>query len=670
MVQHPEGVLNDLPVEILDIIMQNLDIPSLLSLGKTNCVLRCVVQRNMVPPATLDRMTSYSEFVVDPGAPVTLVPAVASAAWTPKFTSIIYTAKRDEENQFLDDMRGLSALISRFDFGCLKLLRVRIAFNDTDLEKFQQLERKYKKDWREVLCRLLATAVSAGCTRIEVSNGRLPGPIRGGFGIVWYGLGLFERLRQNIESIWAQFNYNPLPPTTLGTKSLVLKTPFFLSPRFILDTVEDLQPASHTVEHLTISPPDDPSNSDFEIDDWMWTIFTASLRFPHLKSLTIKLPVHNAELRRRTLLQFLSYHPNITTLAIELGCSWEDFSTGSWRPIDEDRPILPRLEFLETQAMLIPWFVSVISRGRKQATFLRLLRGEKWQPPLKSIRILTNDLVENGASLDNAFLSLNGFLPRNPTNIPWCPFLILQINFKPGFWTEYITDNGIGGSSIAHSESRITNLTLEIDSSADAGSPLGVELSLIKDWLAVFPKLVDLEILGRPFDCSATNERLCEVIVGGCLGLKKLRFNSTVMHLGRGEWEAQWFRGRSTSAILYRRIIPYNGDTRPPGGGLVWVDYKFVFDASPATAVFNVSGVYHRDRESDALPGCKMRHRTEDKTVGKPSHRRQQPHYVQRTGVIRTLLAKIALGIVEVLHACGLFKVAKTHRRPDFIFDP
>lgn len=529
MAQEARVTLTDLPVEILDAILENLDIPSLLALGKVSHSLSYVVLHRTVPPAILERLSSHSEFTISPDASVTLIPAVAAVVWTPKVKSITYLAERDEERHFLDDMRGLSVLLSRLAPGSLESLRVRIAFDYTNADKARLLYDSKRGDWPKVLSRLLEAAISACCNQIEISNGRLPGSIRESFSIRWRGPSIFARLWENARTRLRQYRYKPPPPTALGSKTLVFETPLFFTDYCIVRTMKDLRRASRTIQHLTISPPEDPYRS-FKCDDWTWVMFAISMRLPHLTSLTLKLS-SGTEMSRGSLFEFLSHHPNITFLVLDFSPRQRGVSRFVPSPEDE-YPILPKLESLEARPQFIPWIVSFTARARK--------RGKRWQPSLTSVRILTKNIgpSDGGASLDEAILSLNTLLPPDDPDavdsaiLSQCPSLTLEMNFEAGFWIQWIRARATRSSP--HAESRITDLILAFDASAGTWSPLGVNIRLVGDWLAVFPKLRHLEILGQPFSYPQMNERLCEDISDACSrSLRTLKFNDSVRGLAR-----------------------------------------------------------------------------------------------------------------------------------------
>lgn len=545
MTPDTRAMLSRLPVEILDVIMDSLDTPSLLALGKVTPVLCRVMLRRILGPDALEQMFSRSELMIGPGAPTMLVPAIASAPWLPKITTISYFAARDDTHHFIDDVRGLSILLSQLIPGTLEILRLEITVDQTLLsmqrcgaEHPRMPNSEEKQVWVEALVQLMGGAISAGCSRIEISNGPLPGYM------YWHnspprsfsdGRSVVSRFLHGVAKPFVQ--YKRPAPTTLGLKSLTFSTGLFFMDSFLSHTLELLHRASGTIQHATISP---SADHNLECSYWTWWKLSTFMRLPHLRSLVFRMP-SGTLLSQGHLLKFLSNHPNITFLTVDFYLTWTNVDE-VLVSVKDDHPVLPKLEILEAWPQFISWLVPLLLHDREQGSFRTLFGGQRRSPSLKSVRILTRGYVawdKPGRSLDNAILAPNILLSRGSDSTnedsdimsPRYPFLVLQINFKASFWIRWLRSRAIPHNALA--KSKITNLTLDIDSPADLLSDSPAPIPIIADWLAVFPSLRELVILGQPFTNQSVNERLCEAIVEKCRRLRKLRFNDNVILLPR-----------------------------------------------------------------------------------------------------------------------------------------
>ncbi|KAF9448397.1 hypothetical protein P691DRAFT_800891 [Macrolepiota fuliginosa MF-IS2] len=501
--------MNDLPVEIHDAIMDNLDVSSLFSLGKVSRTLGHIVLRRTIPPAALEHICSHSEFVIAPDAPVTLIPAVTAAVWALKITTITYVVEREQEFRFLDDMRGLAILLSQLP-GSLESLKVRIAFNYTR----HQLQDSRKGDWPKTLGRLLGVAVSTGCNRIEMSYGPLPDLIRMGYSPPFYGPNALSRLWGNIRFRFMQINYKPLSQTTHATmKAVVFETPLFFTNSFMLRTIKNLQRVPCTIQHLTISPPAG-SYRHFNCDPRTWAMFSSSVHLPHLTSLILKIASDTSVMTYDTLFEILSRHPNITFLTL-------DFFPWTWgvtvpEAAKKRNSILPKLETLEAQPQLISWLLPLTTHSGKRAL---IGHGRAWRRPLKSVHILTS-YPAHVQALDSAILDLSVLFcsddgtSNSSSSSPPIPVIDirLEMNVQSWYWREWIR---------GHAEYGITNLTLVVNLKADPLFFLGV--------LRGFPELECLEFLGQPFGHPTLDEELYRGITNGCPRLKTLKFNGNVI---------------------------------------------------------------------------------------------------------------------------------------------
>ncbi|KAF9448377.1 hypothetical protein P691DRAFT_775441 [Macrolepiota fuliginosa MF-IS2] len=372
MIQEIRATLIDLPVEIFDLIVDELDSRSFLTLARVSRALGQIVLQRMVPATTIDHINFHSELIIGPGAPVTILPAVAASLWTPKITAITYSVQRNEEGHFLDDIRGLSIILFRLPPGSLKSLKVKVAFGHPRPTGRQQLDVSDRGNFQKILGRLLSVAVSIACSRIEISNGRFR--IDGGYSISMQcdGSNVFSRLWDDVKFRFRQFHYRTPPPTTLGTRILILETPlFFIDGEFMRRTIKDLRRASRTIQHLTISLPH--SHDHGPSGEMMWGFFRLSVRLPHLTSLVLK-SRNDTKMSWSILSEFLSHLPNVTSLTLDFSPRLGSRRTPGF--IDQKRHlILPKLESLEAHPAFFPWLLPLITHIRKWDLFLPRARG-------------------------------------------------------------------------------------------------------------------------------------------------------------------------------------------------------------------------------------------------------------------------------------------------------
>ncbi|KAF9448466.1 hypothetical protein P691DRAFT_800783 [Macrolepiota fuliginosa MF-IS2] len=544
MTQGTRATIHDLPIEVLDIILDGLDNRSLLALARVSRSLGQAMLWSVVPATTIHHVNSHSEFIIGPDAPAAFLPVVAVSLWTPKITAITYSVERDDEGHFLDDMRGLSAILPRLTRGLLKSLNVRIAFDYAGpARRFEQWRDTDKSDWPEVLSRLLDIATSVGCSRIEFSNGQIrpldlePYPFE-----FPDRPDAFSRFRDDIKSMFREFNHKPLSPTTPGVRALIFETPIFFTDHFLSRTVKVLQQTSPTIQSLTISF---PGSRQWIRSGWlMWSNLCLSVRFPHLSSLVLKSSeaTSTVDITCDALLDLLSHLPNLTSLTFDFVLRFPLI------PLRKRYPILPKLESLEAQSRFLPWLIPFTRRAWKRGPFLPIAGGMKWRPSPMSIRILpARREMTTMDDPDVGILCLNALFPLDRGS--WSPpapdiSVTLEMNFAERPWVQWIIPRALKHRSTASSriqgrpgpleKSRIVRLMLAVvDGSAGPQSPLPDDnFSQIIEWMGMFPKLEHLEILGQPFIQSAVNGALCAAILKGCPQLKSFKFNGNTIESG------------------------------------------------------------------------------------------------------------------------------------------
>lgn len=570
--QETQPTLVDLPVEILDLIMDNLDSRAISRLGRVCYMLGQVVVHRLVPQTTLEHMRKHSELKIGQDAPVAVIPVIARAAWFPKVTSIRYSAVRDDVHHFLDDMQNLAQVMSRFTPGSLERLELHITVKQTVeslkrcCEARHRLVDSEQQVWARVLHQVFNAAALVGCTRIEFTSGPLPDRI------FWHryparsppvGQNMVSRVFQYSRPFLSPMPLllrSPVTAATAGVQSVILSSTLFLMDDFIDRTIETLQHASTSIHHLTIGS---YGYQNLECTRWAWWRLSKSLFIPCLQTLVLKGP-HCARLQRAYLYRLLSNHPNITSLTLDFPLTYvSDSEADSVSPIAP--AILPKLETLEAQQGAIQWLVPRLACGKEHRKSESRLGRLLSPPPLKSIHILINtsgDIQE--ALLDAAILSLNELFPSNDSaslgisTATTHPIIKLQMNFQDWRWTKWLRGRHLPHS--LHAKSKIKSLALEINLTATTPEfGLANGISYISEWLSIFPELEELEILGKPFRDEELNERLRDAIVEACFRLKSFRFNSIDIQVVGARKD-----GDGSSGCLYHQdkclSVPVNSD--------------------------------------------------------------------------------------------------------------
>ncbi|KAF9448465.1 hypothetical protein P691DRAFT_759889 [Macrolepiota fuliginosa MF-IS2] len=557
MLQSARTTLTDLPFDILDVIAEILDESSLCTLAQASPILGQVVLQRVGRFGILERVSSHSELVIGPGAPVALVPALIGAFWIPSITALVYSVERNNEGHVLDDLRGISVFLSRIPYGSLQRLRVQIVFNynrsqTCDFQRWGIPEPR----WSGILERLFSAAISIGCSQIEIDGSNLGGWLFGRhYSPVFRDA--VPRLLPYMKRLFIQFHYKPPLPTAVGTRSVTFNNSPFFRGLFLNQTIKHLNRCARTIQHLAISPTND-SDLDYGCRHRTWLRFSALTYLPYLKSLSLWAPDSSQMLPQEDLFQFLARHPNITFLNIDFADSQYGDTRQPVEPTKKEYPILPKLEILTARPEYIPWLISLITRKKKSASPLSLFGRKTHRHPLKSIQILTQKMIISSAGpgvrslIEAAILSLNNLLPPSDhsgsesTNIHptgHYPLFILQMNFGHPFWTHWLKEKAADVAEVDPEDSggvsRITNLTLEID---DSERPCiwSPTVHVISNWLATtFPYLQNLEIVGQPFTDAETNEQLYGAIVERCRRLRRVRFDGRLPLWLDGEGEVQ-----------------------------------------------------------------------------------------------------------------------------------
>jgi hypothetical protein len=118
MPQDTRTTINDLPVEILDLILENLDDCALANLAGAGHGIGFLALKRTGAFESLSHTHLGSKFFVEPRTPMVHIAAIGAAVvWYPiSIKSITYLAVRDDVHDFLDDMRNLSVLIAHLLF--------------------------------------------------------------------------------------------------------------------------------------------------------------------------------------------------------------------------------------------------------------------------------------------------------------------------------------------------------------------------------------------------------------------------------------------------------------------------------------------------------------------------------------------------------------------------
>ncbi|KAF9452106.1 hypothetical protein P691DRAFT_805633 [Macrolepiota fuliginosa MF-IS2] len=175
--------LSELPIELLDHIITQLDDPALVSLAKTNHLFNNLalhaffIRNNVSGPR--------HGYLVSRLAPPEIIPALNAALWLTDLQSITYYLNPDFR-QMVMETRGLAALVDRLP----SVEHVDVYFGSVDYWlnelygmggtwmaimglTMEERPRLGKERWRKAFVGLLDGVLSKGCVKLSVSGGSI-----------------------------------------------------------------------------------------------------------------------------------------------------------------------------------------------------------------------------------------------------------------------------------------------------------------------------------------------------------------------------------------------------------------------------------------------------------------------------------------------------------------
>ncbi|KAJ3571521.1 hypothetical protein NP233_g3701 [Leucocoprinus birnbaumii] len=513
---------DNLPVEVIRLILGQLEGPSLLAVLQVNHLLHDLALEHFLGIRALQQLATNSQLILNDGHFSHRPRAICSALSLPTQLSLIaYSQTYHDLKDLLDDLHALYLLLKRVDNNGFKTLRLHLSIDCSChfRGRYQSLQQRFT--------RLVDLALEKGCETMVIEKDILIPSASS------HKRPLLSRIMK------------PLVGTSLVLASM-LRIPMAMkksvSTRLQSLTIADVDLFAHPLLEYSRDMAKTLTNlSSLEIRGkapsiigWQgeWVPFLASTL--HLPSLTtFVLTGEDLILRPNILEGFLSRNSSIRELKLDV--SFKYMSAADQIPRFIGSAILPHMELLSARPQLIAWLVQPHHRSP---------HNRKLYPSLRSVRILDPPrdrypLVNNALIVDRAILSLNN-LQYQPSrtnaghNSPVSAkgtSLTLCIDLGADFWIDWLhrqVDVAFGNETSGGSRPEnagITQLVVKATGRLDLNPAPGDMMSILGKWLRTLPSLREIEVVGEFFlHRYPVRQRLCQEIFGYCPKLERLKY--------------------------------------------------------------------------------------------------------------------------------------------------